>query len=700
MTVTEAPRARTLQRRSARPASAFRGDIQGLRALAVGMVVVYHLWPTRLPGGFAGVDVFFVISGFLITGHLLRRVPERPRDLVEFWARRIRRLLPASLLVLLATIIGAFLLAPSSMWTTTAQQAVAAVFYVSNWQLATESVDYLAADTAASAVQHFWSLGVEEQFYLVWPVLFLLVGRLVARRGGNRAWFAVLVLTVVLASFCYGLWLTFAEPAAAYFVTPARIWELGVGGLVAIGAARGLHGRIPARGALAWLGLGLIVLSAFWLSPTMPFPGYAALLPVAGTALVLGCGSETRGSPARLLSSAPARFIGDHSYAIYLWHWPLIVLAPGISGTLGPLDRGLLLVATLALAWLTSTYVEPVFRSGAYWRPLSRTYVGALIAMLVVAGAGAGLWAHAEQVRGTAQARIAALAESGAPCVGAAALPTSAGGPGGCDITGDDLTLNPVAAQTDKSVAYDDRCWSSGDFAQRPTCTYGDGAIDVALVGNSHAGHWLGPLTDLAEARGWTITTFLIDRCNGTVTTPLAFDTEAKTAGCQEYAEYVRERTTGGEFDAVIVSQRQSVEVAGGTWETTERPMIDAQAEMLRAWDDAGLSVMVIRDTPYPGKQDVIVPDCVAAHLSDPTACDGTTEEWHWMDPLAEAADGFSASTAVLDPTEWICPEGTCRAVIGGMITYFDGSHLTDTYARTLAPSINRWLDEHPELRL
>lgn len=700
MTLTETARGRTRTALAPAPGKGFRGDIQGLRALAVGMVVVYHLWPARLPGGFAGVDVFFVISGFLITGHLLRHVPRRPRDLAEFWGRRIRRLLPASLLVLLVSTIGAYLLAPSSMWAITAKQVVAAVFYASNWQLAAASVDYLAADNEASVVQHFWSLGVEEQFYLVWPILFLVVGRCIARRRASESWYAVAVLAVVVSSFAFGAWLTFAEPAAAYFVTPARVWELAAGGLVAIAVSRGRLAGLRAQGLLAWLGLALILFSAFRLSSSTPFPGYAAAVPVVGTMLVLACAPARRCSPARLLGSAPARFVGDNSYAIYLWHWPLIVLAPGVTGAVGPLDSGLLLIATVVLAWLTTKFVEPAFRSGGFWQPLKRTYAGALVAMLIVAGAGAGLWVHAASIRSAAEARVAALTESDAACVGAGALPVSAGGPGGCDITGDELILDPIVAKTDKSRAYDDGCWSSGDFAERPTCTYGDGEISVALVGNSHAGHWLGPLTELAHARGWTITTFLVDRCNATVTIPLAFDTAAKTKGCQAYAEYVRERTTSGDFDAVIVSQRQSVEVAGGDWDTTEQPLIAAQEEMLRSWDAAGLPVMVIRDTPFPGNQDLIVPDCVAVHADDPSACDGSPEDWYWMDPLAEAAEDFPANVAVLDPTEWVCPEGRCRSVIGGVVTYFDGSHLTDTYAVTLAPYINRWLDEHPGLGL
>ncbi len=681
-----------------RAASDFRGDIQGLRAIAVGAVVIYHLWPNALPGGFVGVDVFFVISGFLITGHLLRHPPRSMRDVFSFWARRIKRLLPASLLVLLAAAIGSYLWAPSSTWTETAQQIVASALYVENWQLASSSVDYLAAGDAPSPVQHFWSLSVEEQFYFVWPLLFAAVALLVRRGKQRLLWYFLLVSTVVVVFFAFSAWFTAVEPAAAYFITPTRMWELAAGGVVAAMARSGRFVNIPRTGLLAWVGLAMLLFSVFWINGTMPFPGTVALLPVVGTMLMIFAGDARRLSPSALLSARPMRFIGDISYAVYLWHWPLIVLAPGITGTLGWLDKVLILAASLLLGWLSTRFFEPIFRRGAFWKPIGRTFLAAAIAMAVVVASGVALGFAAERERVASEAAVQSAISGGVECFGAAALPTSVGGPGDCDITGAELLLDPIAAEDDKSDAYADGCWAWGDFSTRPSCTYGDGTKNIALVGNSHAGHWLAPLQELAKTRGWTITTFLLDRCNGTVTVPLDFDTSAKTAGCADYARYVEERTTSGEFDAVIVSERQSAAIKGKSFDDSEGELVESQKEMLQAWKSADVPALVIRDTPFPGAEEKVIPDCVAADLDDLTACDAPASAWEWMDPLATAAESFPDSAAVLDPTPWFCPDGQCHAVIGGVVVYFDGSHITSTYARTLTPYIARFLDERPAL--
>jgi peptidoglycan/LPS O-acetylase OafA/YrhL len=311
----------------------FRPDIQGMRALAVGMVVVYHLYPSLLTGGFAGVDVFFVISGFLITGHLLREYHKTGRvALLDFWGRRAKRLVPAAAVVLTVTWVASRLLLPATRLADTASQIRASALYFQNWQLAWNAVDYLKSDSAASPVQHFWSLSVEEQFYLGWPLLFLLAAlvALTARgteqkraRGHHVAF--LLAGAVVAGSLWYSVYYTHANPAGAYFVTTTRIWELGIGGLLALLPA-GLSHRISRLGLLGWAGLGLVIASGFVLSGTNAFPGFLALLPAGGAAaLILGGSAAGRFGPHRLMSARPMVFIGGISYSLYLWHWPHIV---------------------------------------------------------------------------------------------------------------------------------------------------------------------------------------------------------------------------------------------------------------------------------------------------------------------------------------------------------------------------------------
>jgi peptidoglycan/LPS O-acetylase OafA/YrhL len=301
----------------------FRPDVQGLRALAVTMVVVYHLYPRTLPGGFVGVDVFFVISGYLITGHLWREYQRSGRvRLLDFWGRRAKRLLPAAALVLAVTWLVARFALPSSQLSATAQQIQASALYYQNWLLAHDAVDYLASGQAATPVQHFWSLSVEEQFYLIWPLLFLAAAFLArnrrpghgnARHGNAGRVLAGLMVALVAASFAYSVYDTHANPLAAYFVTPTRMWELGLGGLLAMVPERRLPER---RGWFGWAGLGLVLASPFVLRGTTAFPGALALLPVGGAVLFIA------GGPSRLLSARPLVFLGGISYSTpprYRW---------------------------------------------------------------------------------------------------------------------------------------------------------------------------------------------------------------------------------------------------------------------------------------------------------------------------------------------------------------------------------------------
>ncbi|MGO2942330.1 MAG: acyltransferase family protein [Brevibacterium aurantiacum] len=663
----------------------FRKDIQGLRAIAVGSVVLYHLWPNRLPGGFVGVDIFLVISGFLITSHLLEKPPRNFSDVVSFWARRVKRLLPASLLVLAATGIATYVVAPQSIWTDTGRQIISAAFYVVNWDFAASSVNYLAADNAPSPIQHFWSLSVEEQFYMIWPIIIglALLGGAAVRK--TRHAIAIAVALTFAASLAFSLWFTADQPAAAYFVTPTRIWELVAGGLVAIFVTYRNSDRLPARNILAWVGMAGIVVSCLVVRPDMPFPGYVAMLPVASVALVILADGRGMRSPLPFLRLRSVQFLGNISYSVYLWHWPLIVLIPYVSGNLGRLDKAVIIAVTLILAWLSMVFVETRFKFSWFMSTRRRIFSTAGIAMVLVASIGGSqMWISHSLTESSEDSLQAAMSDS-ATCVGAEELDPELSGKPNCDPP-KTLLLDPTAAKIDKSSAYPDKCWSNIPFDKRPTCTYGHGKTQVALIGNSHAGHWLPALESLAEENDWTITTFLVSRCTVS-TSPQTFDTDAASQACEDYADWTVDQTTSGKFDAVITSERQSVPLVGKSWAETEKEAHHGYAQPLEAWQKAGLDVLVIRDTPYPGKTKLNIPDCVAANAESPEKCNGDPESWHWMDPLAEEASKFgSDQIEVVDPEKWICPGGTCRSVIGGVVTYFDGSHITATYSRTLSP--------------
>ncbi|EMY35236.1 acyltransferase 3 [Arthrobacter crystallopoietes BAB-32] len=666
--------------------SGFRLDIQGLRAVAVALVVLYHLWPDHLHGGYVGVDVFFVISGFLITSHLVRQPPVSWRDLGRFWARRIRRLLPAAFLVLLATSIAARLVAPSTQWAQIAKEVIASGLYVQNWLLAGSSVDYLAAENAQTPVQHFWSLSVEEQFYLFWPLLIAAVVWLTRRTRWRQksALFAAL-LTTVVASFAYSVAATAAEPGSAYFITPTRIWELGLGGLIALAGNRiySFHPRL--RAGMAWIGIAGIVAAGTAFTSETAFPGYAALLPVVATVLVIGANSTASGSPTTFLRAKPIQWLGGVSYSIYLWHWPLIVLAPFAAGDeIGLAGKLAILALSLLLAAATKTLVEDKARSAGWFRRTASTYRFAVGGMIVLVIIGSLQLVEVGQRSLRADERLAAETNSGSACLGAAALADPDCG------SNQEILTDPAVAKEDKPAAYADGCWNHPPFGSRVTCTYGDGDTEIALVGNSHAGHWLPALQEIAKDRDWTITTFLASACNFT-DAKVKFDTPAKTAGCTELGDWAQEATSGDKFDLVISSQLSIPLQGGGSASEQKKLAFDGYSSYLKDWADNGTNVLVLRDTPYPKTEIPSIPDCVAENPDRTDVCSGLSDSWLKPDPMAEAADALGdADISVADLTELLCRDGRCYGVNGGLITYFDGSHLTTAYARTLAPFLEQ----------
>ena len=680
----------------ARSSREVRPDIQGLRAIAVGAVVLFHLWPRRVPGGYVGVDVFFVISGFLITSHLLQRPPGTRHELGAFWARRIRRLLPAALLVLTVTLVVSRVFAPSLQWASTAREATAAAFYVENWSLASQALDYLAADSAPTPVQHFWSLSVEEQFYLGWPLLVAAATLLAARRRG-RAMFLTLLgfLAVLTVSFAISVHLTRVEAARAYFVTWTRAWEFAIGGIAAwavVRTARRVRGR-PGN-VLAWTGLAMIAYACFAYSSKTAFPGWRAAIPVVGTALVLVTQAEGRQSPAFLWRLPGAQWLGDVSYSVYLWHWPAFILAPYV------IDRRLfwpeklgIVAVTLLLAGLSKVLVEDRYRTARRGAPLAPTYRLAVVGMSVVALlAGSQVVEVKWQER---QDRLALERAERSPCFGAGTLLR---GPVLCpdDGTGK-LVPSLRLAGNDKSSAYKDACFVGAPYKARLVCRYGDGPIKVALVGNSHAGHWLPALQKIAKQRGWTITTYLISVCNvSDAATNLR--TARQERNCVDYSKWVFDQTSGHRYDLVITSERQSQQVLGENWADTEVAAVRGYSSYLQRWLASGTRVLVLKDLVPPGNGIGRIPVCLANHPGDRKACSWSAipdvpdnpRAYRFSDPLAEAALQTGGKVPVVSVQDLVCPGDTCQPVIGNVVTFFDASHLTASYARSLSGELAR----------
>ena len=394
----------------------FRRDIEGLRALAVLLVLAYHADLGPFSGGYIGVDVFFVLSGFLITSLLVRELGVTGGlSLRRFWARRARRLLPASCLVIVATLVaGSFVLAPLAQLDL-ARDGLAAATFVVNIVFAHQQGDYLTADLAPSPLLHFWSLAVEEQFYLVWPILLLLVA---GYRRRYRAAVAGLVAVLWPVSLAACVWLTTRNQPWAFYGLPTRAWELLTGAGLALLAAKLLRIPGPVRALLGWAGLAAVVVSAMAFSDTTTFPGVAAALPVLATAAVVAAGPALRTGPAALLRWGPLQWIGQRSYSIYLWHWPALVLVAAELGPLSAWQRLAVVLASVGVAAVTYSFLENPVRHSRWLAAKARRGLvlgGSLVGIGAVTALVAAAATPSLVGSGTAAAPAVVLNASGVP---------------------------------------------------------------------------------------------------------------------------------------------------------------------------------------------------------------------------------------------------------------------------------------------
>ncbi|WP_235499349.1 acyltransferase family protein, partial [Janibacter sp. Soil728] len=409
---------------------------------------------------------------------------------------------------------------------------------------------------------------------------------------------------------------------------------------------------------VAWLGLAAIVVTGFTYTGSTPFPGYTALLPVLGTAAVIWAGSQHVLSPTGIFRFRPIQWLGDVSYSVYLWHWPLVILVPFVSGgSLGILDKIAIVAATLVLAGLSKTFIEDRFRQPKPGAPLRHSYrlaVVGMVALTVMGGAQVAEANHGALARGKQK----------------------------CPVK-DDAKLVPAAelAKEDKSDAYADNCWTNQPFTGRKTCTYGDGPKQVALVGNSHAGHWLPALQALAKKNGWTITTYLVSSCAVTDARQ-KYETEVKSQNCYDYGQWAQKQTSGKKYDLVITSERLALDSSSRG--TTKAKAVAGYASYLRDWAKGGTNILAIKDPTYPG---INIPDCLAEHPDDQSKCSAPRKDWIVDDALVDAVkevDLPKVTYANFD--DLVCEPTVCRGANGGVITYFDKAHLSATYVKTMTP--------------
>jgi peptidoglycan/LPS O-acetylase OafA/YrhL len=665
------------------------------------LVVANHLWPARFPGGYVGVDVFFVISGYLITSHLRREIGATGRvTLSRFWSRRAMRLLPAAVLVLLFCLCVTAFVLPTSMRVANFRQIGAAGAYFVNWLLAANGTDYFHSEDSATMVRHYWSLSVEEQFYLVWPLL-LLAGVLLFRKRGRSPLHGavrsplrgvvIVIVVVLVASFCWALYAVRSQPQAAYYETTARAWQFAVGALVAFLPSRSHRGHVRPLAVVSWVCWGALLACAWVLGPQSAVPGWAALLPVGATALLLHVGDiEHIWAPTGATSLRPVQYIGDISYSIYLWHWPLIVAAPFVlKHDLNSATKFVVLAATLVVAGLSKRWVEDPFRLRPF-HPFKRpatVLVTAVVTLVVLLTSSWGLaaWvtssgdeARMAEAPRAEQVLTAALAGRSVSCIGADAVIS------GRACRDSHRLSNP---STLVGIASTNLCLVQRGTADLDVCDYGapagEGVPTVVVTGDSHAEQFWPALDAIAKARGIHLQWITRTSCAVTADDKVGYNNPTWDDSCRTWRDQVIRRIAGDpNVTGVITSSHDRRYVVSGT--RTVDPG-DGYVTAWQTWIDAGKSVAVIGNPP--DRPDRVV-DCVTKAVNTVDPCTLKKRPTNDPGPLGSAAKRMNSNRfQYLDLTPIFC-DTVCHSIIGGMMVYTQDGHLNSNFVKTLTAEL------------
>lgn len=683
----------------------FRLELQGLRALAVGLVLLFHLWPEHVSGGFVGVDVFFVVSGFLITGHLYRELSQTGRiSLPKFWARRVMRLLPLAFTVLLFSLIGMILFLPETVWAMNVRQLLGSLFYVENWVLAVDSVDYMAADNEPSLVQHYWSLSIEEQFYVLLPLIFvgayffLRQRREAASTPENLARRVIIwsLIGIIVLSFAFSVWYTNYNAAQAYFVTPTRFWEFATGGLLAMLPPAN---KIPPQlhNVLGWLGISAIIISALLYSGGTPFPGYTALLPVIGTALFIRYGSNQPIYGVYWLAALrPSVRMGDWSYAIYLWHWPLIIIATYQLDPFLWYHKLIVILVTFSLSAASQRFIEDPLRQARPFKVPRRAFSLMASNMVLIAT----ITYVTPQVLAPDSNEQVAISS----CVGADAFLSDCEDPG----TSGGPTISAQQVQREAEEPLMPECNIPDGFTDfdRSDCSLGapeeSADLKIAVLGDSHARAWLPLFDEIGKQNNWNVQGYTKSGCTPV---PLSSVSPGSDQASRDAAtaceDFVMESSQAFQDDPnldliVTAASPTDRDFYTSSGESSEEHTTTALQEMWSQWDKAGKNVVVMGEVPHFG--DMEGPTCVVSNPDDVMdECSLSREEAIGAKDrsLTSAANQDGAPVAFYDPVPGVCDEDRCYSMVGGLITRYDHHHLSSDFARSYGKDFVRFLEEH-----
>lgn len=625
------------------PKDVFRSDIEGLRGVAVFLIVAFHVGIAGFRGGFIGVDVFFVVSGYLISRLLVNEIDKSGRvDLALFYARRARRLLPGLAVMIGVVTAAALIVLPPLEQKTLSGTALAASAYCSNFVLMRQASDYFAPEAQANPLLHTWSLGVEEQFYLIWPLLILLGYS--NRRSRNLI--AVMAAAVAL-SLAESIWLEHRNPPLGFYGSPARAWEFGIGGLVSLlpGKWLAIHYRIVRL--LGWLGLAALAGACVGLSSETGFPSGALLIPVLGTsAMLISGGTGPGGSVAQLLSLPVLRSLGKYSYSWYLWHWPILTLAEARLPSLPLYGRVLCAAVALGLAVPSTRWIENPIRFHPRLIQRSASSLG-LAALLTLGGIGI-LGAWRQLVQRTEQFKVFA---------------------------------QPIR---DMPRFYQFGCVTPFLDARLRECVFGDvgSSTTVVLVGDSHAAQWFPALESISNQNRWRLVTMIKVGCPAVFLHVVRAGLGHEEQQCALWREAAIKRIAEiGAHNAIVGTSNEYPRVSPQEW-------FEGTRMLAQRLTSSGVQILLMRDTPHAPFE---VPQCLArAHWRGSGNCNFIRSQ-----ALGQTVFGIEQAVAQSLPHVWnidlsdrICGPERCEVVQSGRIILRDGDHLTASYVESLAPAL------------
>ena len=683
-----------------------RSDIEGLRAIAVLAVLLFHAGVPRMDGGYIGVDVFFVVSGFLITSLLVtERVSSGTISLGAFYARRVRRLLPVSAVVAIVTLIGSRLWLEPIRLESVANDVIGVATFSSNFLFAHRGADYLQASLPPSPLQHYWSLAVEEQFYVVWPALIALVcmGVGTLSHAVVRIRVAIVATVVAVASFIACMAMMNTSQPWAFFSPHTRAFELAIGALIAVAP---LAASLTARrisSALAWVGLAVIVASVFLFDEFTKFPGPWALVPVMGTAFLLRGGDSTTWAPKALLQLAPFQWLGSRSYSAYLWHWPILILAEAQKGSSLTITEGLACtVIGLALSEFSYRIIENPIRHMITIRGLraaafSVSVISVLIGAAVLSRENPPNMQLAGEVS-TPTLNVATTVPTSSsvdqvvpvaptlPPLSAPIEPIVQA----MNITGLPSNLTPKlqSALMDQPVIYGNGCHLGFGAVSPKPCYFGDkeSTTVVGMYGDSHMAQWFPTLNKVAKERKWKLVVYTKRGCP-----PADVPVYSKVLGkvytqCPQWRRNVMEQMKIDGVKVVFVAHFDRLLDAESRipiWQKNWREGMQKTIDDLSA---AGIRPIIMQDTPYPGQ---MIPACLSRNYTSVNLCTPIVSAAYRDDMDEILVDFEKQGVSVLWVRDWFCTSAGCPTVVGNILVYRDDNHMTVHYAEFIAPLLD-----------